>query len=413
MENEKEQSFEELYKASLKETKLEKIVTGTIISITSQGEIFVDLHYKADGIIPKKEYSDDENANPKEEFKVGDSITAIVLKQNDGLGNVLLSYKRYKAQETKKELEQKVNNSEIIESVVTQVNEKGLVTTINNMRVFIPMSLSGIPRGEDGSSLKGQKVRYRITEYDEKSNRIIGSIRSVLDEERKQKQEEFWNTVEVGKEYEGTVASLSAYGAFVDLGAVQGLLHVSEISWDRNVKPSDVLKQGQSIKVTILELDKENKRIKLSYEGKGPNPWDTIESKYHIGDIVTVKVVKMMPFGAFVELEQGIEGLVHISQIAEKKITKPEEVLTLNEKINAKIIDMNLETKKIELSIKELEGTSNEYNEEKQEEQNKLEKEIKQEEQNEIESEIEEKEQKEQNELENEIKEESKEEIQE
>ncbi len=402
MENEKEQSFEELYKASLKETKLEKIVTGTIISITSQGEIFVDLHYKADGIIPKKEYSDDENANPKEEFKVGDSITAIVLKQNDGLGNVLLSYKRYKAQETKKELEQKVNNSEIIESVVTQVNEKGLVTTINNMRVFIPMSLSGIPRGEDGSSLKGQKVRYRITEYDEKSNRIIGSIRSVLDEERKQKQEEFWNTVEVGKEYEGTVASLSAYGAFVDLGAVQGLLHVSEISWDRNVKPSDVLKQGQSIKVTILELDKENKRIKLSYEGKGPNPWDTIESKYHIGDIVTVKVVKMMPFGAFVELEQGIEGLVHISQIAEKKITKPEEVLTLNEKINAKIIDMNLETKKIELSIKELEGTSNEYNEEKQEEQNKLEKEIKQEEQNETE-----------NELKNEIKEESKEEIQE
>ena len=173
MENEKEQSFEELYKASLKETKLEKIVTGTIISITSQGEIFVDLHYKADGIIPKKEYSDDENANPKEEFKVGDSITAIVLKQNDGLGNVLLSYKRYKAQETKKELEQKVNNSEIIESVVTQVNEKGLVTTINNMRVFIPMSLSGIPRGEDGSSLKGQKVRYRITEYDEKSGRII------------------------------------------------------------------------------------------------------------------------------------------------------------------------------------------------------------------------------------------------
>ncbi len=383
MENEKEQSFEELYKASLKETKLEKIVTGTIISITSQGEIFVDLHYKADGIIPKKEYSDDENANPKEEFKVGDSITAIVLKQNDGLGNVLLSYKRYKAQETKKELEQKVNNSEIIESVVTQVNEKGLVTTINNMRVFIPMSLSGIPRGEDGSSLKGQKVRYRITEYDEKSNRIIGSIRSVLDEERKQKQEEFWNTVEVGKEYEGTVASLSAYGAFVDLGAVQGLLHVSEISWDRNVKPSDVLKQGQNIKVTILELDKENKRLKLSYEGKGPNPWNTIENKYHIGDIVTVKVVKMMPFGAFVELEQGIEGLVHISQIAEKKITKPEEVLTLNEKVNAKIIDINLEAKKIELSIKELEGTSNEYKEQNETE-NKIENEIKEESKEEI-----------------------------
>lgn len=369
MENEKEQSFEELYKESLKETKLEKIVTGTIISITTQGEIFVDLHYKADGIIPKKEYSDDENANPKDAFKVGDSITAIVLKQNDGLGNVLLSYKRYQTQETKKELENKVNNKEIIESVITEVNEKGLITVVNHMRIFIPMSLSGIPRGEDGSSLKGQKVRYRITEYDSKTNRIIGSIRSVLDEEKRQKQEEFWNTVEVGKQYEGTVASLSAYGAFVDLGAVQGLLHVSEISWDRNVKPSDILKQGQSIKVTILELDKENKRLKLSYEGKGPNPWDTIENKYHIGDIVTVKVVKMMPFGAFVELEKGIEGLVHISQIAEKKITKPEEILTLNEKVNAKIIDMNLEARKIELSIKELEGTSNEYKEENEEKQ--------------------------------------------
>ncbi len=378
MENEKEQSFEELYKESLKETKLEKIVTGTIISITKQGEIFVDLHYKADGIIPKKEYSDDENANPKDAFKVGDSITAIVLKQNDGLGNVLLSYKRYQTQETKKELENKVNNKEIIESVITEVNEKGLITAVNHMRIFIPMSLSGIPRGEDGNSLKGQKVRYRITEYDPKTNRIIGSIRSVLDEEKRQKQEEFWNNVEVGKEYEGTVASLSAYGAFVDLGAVQGLLHVSEISWDRNVKPSDVLKQGQSIKVTILELDKENKRLKLSYEGKGPNPWDTIENKYHIGDIVTVKVVKMMPFGAFVELEQGIEGLVHISQIAEKKITKPEEVLTLNEKVNAKIIDMNLEAKKIELSIKELEGTSNEYKEEneKKQVQNEIKEEI-------------------------------------
>lgn len=367
MEEEKELSFEELYQESLKETKLEKIVTGTIISITAQGEIFVDLHYKADGIIPKKEYSDDESANPKEKFKVGDSITAVVLKQNDGLGNVLLSYKRYQAQERKKELEQKINNGEIIESVVKEVNEKGLITTINNIRVFIPMSLSGVPRGEDGSSLKGKMVRYRITEYDAKTNRIIGSIRSVLEEEKKQKQEEFWNTVEIGKEYEGTVASLSSYGAFVDLGAVQGLLHVSEISWDRNAKPSDVLKQGQSIKVTILELDKENKRLKLSYQGKGPNPWDNLEEKYHIGDIIKVKVVKMMPFGAFVELEQGIEGLVHISQISEKKITKPEEELKLNQHVNAKIIDMNLEEKKIELSIKELEGTSNEYKEEVEE----------------------------------------------
>ena len=365
MENEKELSFEELFNESLKEkeSKLEKTVTGKIISITDKGEIFVDINYKADGIIPKKEYSNDENANPKDEFKVGDTITADVLKQNDGLGNVLLSYKRAKLREARKNLETKIKENEIIESEVIEVNEKGLITNVSDTRVFIPMSLSGIGRGENIESYKGKKVRFRITEYEPKQNRVIGSIRSILDEERKQKQDEFWNNVEVGKEYEGTVASLSSYGAFVDLGAVQGLLHVSEISWDRNVKPNEILEQGQKIKVTIIELDKENKRIKLGYGDKGPNPWNKAETKYHIGDIVKVKVVKMMPFGVFVELEPGIEGLVHISQIAEKKIAKPDEILKLNEHVNAKIIDMNLEQQRIELSIKELEGTSNEYKE--------------------------------------------------
>lgn len=365
MENEKELSFEELFNESLKEkeSKLEKTVIGKIISITEQGEIFVDINYKADGIIPKKEYNEDENANPKNEFKVGDTITADVLKQNDGLGNVLLSYKRVKLRESRKELDKKVKEKEIIESEIVQVNEKGLITLVNDNRVFIPLSLSAIPRGEDINSYKGKKVRFRITEYDAKSNRAIGSIRSVVEEERKQKQEEFWNNVEIGKEYEGIVASLSSYGAFIDLGVVQGLLHISEISWERNVKPNDILKQGEKIKVTVLELDKENKRIKLSYSGKGPNPWNNIEEKYHIGDIVKVKIVKMMPFGVFVELEPGIEGLVHISQIAERKITKPEEELKENQHVNAKIIDMNTETQKIELSIKELEGTSNEYKE--------------------------------------------------
>lgn len=366
MGNEKEMSFEELFNESLKEkeSKLEKIVTGKIISITSEGEIFVDINYKADGIIPKKEYSDDENANPKDEFKVGDTITAQVLKMNDGVGNVLLSYKRVKYEAQKKELENKVNNNEIIESKVESANDKGLITIVYGQRVFIPLSLSGVPRGENAEEYIGKVVRYRITEYDEKTRKIIGSVRSVLDEERKQKQEEFWNNCEIGKEYEGTVAAISAYGAFVDLGATQGLLHISEISWDRNVKAEDILKQGQTIKVTIKELDKENKRIKLSYTGKGPNPWTLVENKYHIGDIVKVKVVKLMPFGVFVELEKGIEGLVHISQISERKITKPEEELSVNMHVNAKIIDMNLEEQRIELSIRELEGTSEEYKEE-------------------------------------------------
>ena len=298
MENEKELSFEELYNESLKETKLGKTVTGKIISITKQGEIFVDIHYKADGIIPKKEYSNDETKNPKDEFKVGDIITADVLKQNDGLGNVLLSYKRVKQRKEKEELENKINNNEIFEEKVKEVNDKGIIVEVLNKRVFIPLSLSGIPRGEDASKLQGQTVKFRITEYDAKTNKIIGSIKNVLDEEKKAKQEEFWNNVEIGRKYEGTVASISSYGAFIDLdGIVQGLLHVSEISWDRNAKVNEILKQGQKIEITIKDVDKENKRIKLSYGEKGQNPWNNIDEKYHINDVVKVKVVKIMPFG--------------------------------------------------------------------------------------------------------------------
>ena len=364
MINENEKSFEELYNESLKETKLEKTVTGKIISITKSGEIFVDIGYKADGIIPKKEYSNDENANPSDEFKIGDTITADVLKQNDGLGNVLLSYKRVKGRKSKKELEDKIEKNEIFEETVTDVNEKGLIVKINDIRVFIPLSLSGIPKDDNIESYKGKTVKFRITEYDAKTKKVIGSIKNVLDEEKQEKLNKFWSEVEIGKKYKGTVSSLSTYGAFVDLGGVQGLLHISEMSWARNTKPEDVLKEGQEIEVAVIDLDKENKRLKLSYANKGPNPWDKIEEKYKVGDIIKVKVVKLMNFGAFVELEEAVEGLVHISQIAERKITKPEEELKVNQHVNAKVLQVDKENKKIELSIKELEGTAEEYKEE-------------------------------------------------
>ncbi len=364
MENENDLSFKELYEKSLKETKLEKTVTGRIISITPQGEIFVDIGYKADGIIPKKEYSDDENANPKNELNVGDMITADVLKQNDGLGNVLLSYKRVKQRENQKEFEQKINNKEIFEEKVKEVNDKGIIVEMYGKRVFIPLSLSGIHRGEDASKLKGTIVKFRITEYDAKANKIIGSIKSVLDEEKNRKIEEFWSDVEIGKKYKGTVASISSYGAFVDLGVTQGLLHISEMSWDRNAKVDELLKQGQEIEVTVIDVDKENRRLKLSYGEKGPNPWNMASQRYHVNDVVKVKVNKIMPFGVFVELEPGIEGLVHISQIAERKLAKPDEELKLGQHVNAKIIELDLEAQRIELSIKELEGTSDEFKEE-------------------------------------------------
>ena len=226
------------------------------------------------------------------------------------------------------------------------------------------MSLSGIPRGENADNYKGKNIKFRITEYDPKTKKIIGSVKNVLQEEKEKVLADFWQNVEVGKKYIGTVAALSAYGAFVDVGGVQGLLHVSEISWTKNIKPSDFLRQGEEIEVTVIDADKENRRLKLSYSGKGPNPWKSINEKYHINDIIKVKVVKFMPFGAFVELEPGIEGLVHISQIAEKNVTKPEEELKIGQHVNAKIIELDVENKKIGLSIRELEGTSDEYKEE-------------------------------------------------
>ena len=360
-----EKSFQELYaEESAKENKLGKTVTGKIISITKQGEIFVDIGYKADGIIPKKEYSNEEEANPAEDWKVGDSITADVIKQNDGLGNVLLSYRRYKNRENKKELEKNIKQNTIFEEQIIEANEKGVVVRIGEIRVFIPLSLSGIPRGEEPKNYIGQTVRFRITEYEPKEKRIIGSIKNVQEEEKQAKLKEFWDNAEIGKKYKGTVVALSSYGAFVDLGGVQGLLHVSEISWVRNAKPEEILKQGQEIEVTIIDLDKENKRVKLSYGEKGPNPWNTVNSKYHIGDIVTVKVNKIMPFGVFVELEPGIEGLIHISQICMRKIAKPEEIVKVGQHVHAKIIQLDKENQRIELSMKEIEGTSQEYKEE-------------------------------------------------
>jgi len=366
----KEESFEELFNNWVKDVKLDKTVEGTIIDINSKNEIIVDLGYKSDGIIPKTEYSFNEDDDPSDEFKIGDKITADVLKTNDGLGNVLLSYKRAKLRKSKENFNKKVKNEEIIETVITSVSDKGFITNYEGIRIFIPISLSGITREENIEDYKQKKIKYKIIEYDEKSRKIIGSVKAINEEEREKNLKIFWDEIKIGKEYKGKVTSISTYGAFIDLGIVQGLLHISEMSWGRNQIPNEILELGQEIEVITIDVDKENRRLKLSYKGKGPDPWENLEEKYSINDIVKVKVMKLMPFGAFVELETGIEGLVHISQISERKIAKPEEELKLGEMVNAKIIDLDKENKKLELSIKELEGTSNEYKEYKKEIEN-------------------------------------------
>lgn len=357
-------TFEDVINQTFKQIKTGTTVTGTIIEINKQGEIFVDIGYKADGIIPKAEFFSEKGLSPNEEYAVGDKIKADVLKLNDGQGNVLMSCKHAKIREIRKEFKEKVEEKNIFEETVSQVNKNGLIILYKQLiRIFIPLSLSNIGRDEDVNEYKGKTVRFRVIENDERAKKIIGSIKDVVEEEKRQKSEEFWNSIEVGKKYVGTVTSISDYGAFVDIGGAQGLLHISEIAWGRNQNPKDILQVGQEIDVKIKELDKENKRFKLSYEKKGPNPWNKVEEKYNIGDIVKVKISKLMPFGAFAELEKGVEGLVHISQICERKISKPEEELKVGQKVNAKIINIDLENKKIELSIRELEGTSNEYKE--------------------------------------------------
>jgi len=357
-------TFEDVINQTFKQIKTGTTVTGTIIEINKQGEIFVDIGYKADGIIPKAEFFSEKGLSPNEEYAVGDKIKADVLKLNDGQGNVLMSCKHAKIREIRKEFKEKVEEKNIFEETVSQVNKNGLIILYKQLiRIFIPLSLSNIGRDEDVNEYKGKTVRFRVIENDERAKKIIGSIKDVVEEEKRQKSEEFWNSIEVGKKYIGTVTSISDYGAFVDIGGAQGLLHISEIAWGRNQNPKDILQVGQEIDVKVKELDKENKRFKLSYEKKGPNPWNKVEEKYNIGDIVKVKISKLMPFGAFAELEKGIEGLIHISQICERKIAKPEEELQVGQKVNAKIINIDFENKKIELSIRELEGTSQEYKE--------------------------------------------------
>ena len=294
------EKFEELYNESLNTKKYDKTVTGTVIQISRKGEIFVDFKYKADGIIPKSEYADDENKNPKDEFKEGDTITADVLKWNDGLGNVLLSYKKYKGREAaKKEKELKIKQAE---------------------------------------EIKKQKQ--------EKAKNIA----------------DFWDNLKVGKTYTGTISKITDYGVFVDLGIATGLAHISELLWDKTQKLEDKFNLNDEIEVKIKSFDKEERKISLEYPLKGENPWFALANKYAINDIVTCKVVKFASFGAFLEIEKGLEGLVHNSEITSlKRVVKPEDELQLGQIINAKIIDINKEKLKIGLSIKEIEGTSAEY----------------------------------------------------
>ena len=350
-----EESFEAMLDASIKTLNTGDTVTGTVVAIGAT-EVQVDLGTKHAGYIPCDEVSSDPNVKPEDVLKVGDEIKVFVVRVNDQEGTVQLSRKKLDGMRAWEELQELADNKEPVEVKIVEVNKGGLVANYKGVRVFIPASASGVARGGDLEALKGETMKIRITEVnrERRGGRVVGSARAVRNEERKAAQEKIWSEIEVGKKYTGTVKSLTSYGAFVDIGGVDGMVHVSELSWRRIKNPAEVVKVGDVIDVYVIALDPEKKKISLGYKTEEMNPWNQFTAKYAVGDVAKVKVVKMMTFGAFAEILPGVDGLIHISQIADHRIAKPEDVLTVGQEVDAKIIDIDAEKKRISLSIRAL-----------------------------------------------------------
>jgi len=349
------QSFEQMLNESLVTLHTGDIVKGTVIQIVN-GEVSVNLGYKSDGLIPRGEFSDNPDVNPSEVLKEGDEIEVFVVRVNDGDGNVLLSKKRLEMQKGYTELEEAFNNKTTVKGRVTEVVKGGLIATVKGVRVFIPSSQISGRFVDDLTQFVGKDYNFNVLEFDRQKRRIVAGRKELVQTEEKLKKEAVFNNIEVGQKVEGTVSRLVDFGAFVDLGGADGLIHISEMSWGRVKKASDVLKEGDKVTVSVLNVDKEKGKISLSLKDVIENPWNNISEKYPVGEIVEGKVVRHVPFGAFVELEPGVDGLVHISQIAQKHVVKAEDELKIGEIIKIKVMEVDAENKKISLSKKEVDG---------------------------------------------------------
>ena len=353
VETAQEENFAELLEQSLKTLNNGDKVTGTVMAIGST-EIEVDLGTKHTAYIPLEDFSGDPSVKPEDVVHVGDQIEAIVVHVNDGEGVVRLSRKRLEAGKAWEEIEAAVEDKTVLEGVVTEENKGGIVVNVKGIRVFVPASQSGVPKGGDLSEMVGKTVQLRMTEVNRARRRVVGSIRSVAAEQRKAAQEKIWSEIEVGKQYHGTVKSLTSYGAFVDIGGVDGMVHVSELSWNRIKNPAEVVKVGDEIDVYVIALDPEKKKISLGYKTEATNPWTIFNNEYKVGDVVTVKIVKLMTFGAFAEIIPGVDGLIHISQISDHRVEKASDALQEGQEVEAKIIDVDTDRKRISLSIRAL-----------------------------------------------------------
>ena len=344
------EDFAAMLEESFKTLNTGDKVTGTVLKITPN-EVHVDLGVKHAAYIPTHELSDDPSFNAEESIHVGDDIEAVVVRVNDAEGTIVLSKKRVDQMKGWESNEDAKENKTIIEGKVNEENKGGVVANAFGIRVFIPASQTGIPKGQPLSQLVGQTARFRITEINRQRKRVVGSIRAVQQEERRAAAEKVWSEIEVGNEYTGTVKSLTSYGAFVDIGGVDGMIHISELSWGRIKHPSEVVNVGDTVNVYVIGLDRENKKISLGYKRPEDNPWNVFTANYEVGDTATVRILKFMPFGAFAQIIPGVDGLIHISQIANRRIEKPEDVLSKDEEVEAKIIDIDPEKQKVSLSI--------------------------------------------------------------
>ncbi len=349
-----EMSFEEALEASLQGLSTDERVSGVVVGI-APNEVQVEVvGRKQTGYIPVEELSADPVTNPEDIVKIGDKLDLLILRTNDQEGTIMLSKKRVDALKGWDIVVAAEQSGEILEGVVTDIVKGGMLVVTNGVRVFVPASHASAVRMEDLTPLHRQQVRFKIIETNKSRRRAVGSVRLVAREERKAKEAAFWESVEVGQRFSGKVKSLTSYGAFVDLGEVDGMIHISELSWQRIKHPSDVVNVGDIVDVYIRDLDKEKKRISLGYRRSEDNPWEIFKSNYPIGSVVNVKIVGMTSFGAFGQIVPGVDGLIHISQIADRRIDKPQDELEIGQEVMAKIINVDYERKRISLSIRAL-----------------------------------------------------------
>jgi 4-hydroxy-3-methylbut-2-enyl diphosphate reductase len=349
----KEESFEEMLNKSFKTLNTGEKVTGIVTAITPT-EVQVDVGAKQAAYIKLSELSDDPDAKPEDIVHVGDQIETYIVRVNDVEGYAELSKKRLDAVKVWENIEKAVDDKTIVEGTVTEINKGGVVVSVKGVRVFVPASQSGMPRGADLETMVKQKVRLRIIEVNRARRRVVGSIRAVEQEERQEKQAEIWASIEEGKHYQGVVKSMTSYGVFVDIGGVDGMVHISELSWSRIKNPAEVCKVGDAMDVYVISFDADKKRISLGVKDHNVDPWNTFMNQYQVGDVANVRIVKLMTFGAFAEVVPGVDGLIHISQIADHRIDKPEDVLSEGQEVDAKIIAIDEDKKKISLSIRAL-----------------------------------------------------------